>query len=195
MTDEDIDKEGLYNKLSYKGKFHLKIFAKPFSSEQVQKKLDILLGYVKHMQSMNILELFEDENNYKPITNRGDKICYYFRHKRLTSCKEFVYQINPNPCRSFYFPGNPSGTGGDYFGFCDYDVNRNLGPGANRTVPVDNIEENLTDSFKEWWRENTDEPFEKVFDYIIRVSQSDWYKEKKKSSKRFYFCIPKGWLK
>ena len=113
----------------------------------------------------------------------------------MKNVKEFVYQINPNPCKSFYFSGNPSSNSGDYFGFCDYDVNRNISPGAARCVPVDNLEDNLTDEFKEWWKENTDEPYEKVFDYIIKVSKSDWYKEKKKNNKRFYFSIPKRWLK
>lgn len=194
ISDEDITVEKLYERLSYNGKFHLKVFSKPFESDAVQKKLQIILSYVKVIQGRNILHRIKDESYYKPITNRGDKTDWYYRDDSLKNVKEFVYQINPNPCKSFYFSGNPSSNSGDYFGFCDYDVNRNISPGAARCVPVDDLEDNLTDEFKEWWKSNTDEPYDKVFDYIIKVSKSDWYKEKKKNNKRFYFSIPKRWL-
>lgn len=104
--------------------------------------------------------------------------------------KNFVYELNPNPCKSFYFTGNPSHSSTDYFGFCDYDINRNVSPGANRTVPITNIEDNLTNTFKKWWKTNTNEPFSEIFNYIIYVSKTLWYKERTQNNKRFYFGIP-----
>ena len=120
---------------------------------------------------------------------------YYFRCEKIKKNKNFVYELNPNPCKSFYFTGNPSHSSTDYFGFCNYDINRNVSPGANRTVPVDNIEDNLTDSFKVWWNANTTEPYSEVFNYIIYISKTDWYKERKQNNKRFYFGIPKTFYK
>ena len=102
-----------------------------------------MVEYVKVIQRRNIIEHFENDDYYKPIKNRGKEDHWYFRDDSLKNVKEFVYQINPNPCKSFYFSGNPSSNSGDYFGFCDYDVNRNVSPGAARCVPVDNLEDNL----------------------------------------------------
>jgi len=95
---------------------------------------------------------------------------------------------------SFYFPGNPTKSSTDYFGFCDYDINRNCSPGANRSVPLNGIENNLTEEFKEWWQQNTDKSFSEIFNYLIFVSKSNWYKNYKKSLQRFYFAIPKQFL-
>lgn len=180
----------LYELLQYQGRFHLKVFDKPFADDAVQNKLTIIMSYVRNIQAKeNILAEFENDANYKQINGRSE-VLFYFRCDKLKQGKNFVYELNPNPCKSFFFTGNPSSNSTDYFGFCDYDINRNVSPGANRTVPVDDIESNLTEPFKRWWRENTPEPFSNVFQYIIFVSQTQWYKERKRSHKRFYFGIP-----
>lgn len=189
ISDIDIDTESLYNKLQYNNKFHLKVFDNPVNSPVVQKKLDIILSYVKNIQQKNILDEFMNIDNYKEINVR-EGTRFYFRCEKIKKNKNFVYEINPNPCKSFYFTGNPSHSSTDYFGFCDYDINRNVSPGANRTVPVDNLENNLTEFFKKWWRSNTTEPFDEIFNYIIYVSKTNWYKNKKRDNKRFYFAIP-----
>lgn len=195
ITEESLTKKRLYELLQYNGKFHLSVFnKKPFFDKMVQKKLDVLLTYVESMKKhKGILDDFKTLDNYKEINGRND-IRYYFRCKKFTTKCNFVYQLNPNPCRSFYFPGNPSSNSGDYFGYCDYDVNRNVSPGANRTVPIDGIENNLTDEFKDWWTSNTTESLSKIFDYIIFISKSKWYKNMKKTNKRFYFCIPRQFI-
>ena len=191
ISDDSLTKERLYELLQYNGKFHLSVFnKKPFTDEMVQKKLGVLLTYVESMKEKeNIIDEFKSLQNYKEINGRND-VRYYFRCKKFTTKCNFVYQLNPNPCKSFYFPGNPSGNSGDYFGYCDYDVNRNVSPGANRTVPVNEVETNLTDEFKVWWTSNTDEPLSEIFDYILFISKSKWYKNMKNTNKRFYFCIP-----
>ncbi len=189
IADSCISTDILYNKLQYNKKFHLKVFDNPTDSSVVQKKLDIILSYVKNIQQKNILDEFMNINNYKEINVR-DGVRFYFRCEKLKKKKNFVYEINPNPCKSFYFTGNPSHSSTDYFGFCNYDINRNVSPGANRTVPVDNLEDNLTDYFKKWWRSNTTEPYDEIFNYIIYVSKTNWYKKKKRDNKRFYFAIP-----
>ncbi len=189
IDDNDINIDSLYKKLQYKNEFHLKIFKQDRSSKAVQKKLEIILSYIKNIQEKHILDEFLNENNYKEINVRGGTR-FYFRCEKLKKNKNFVYEINPHPCKSFYFTGNPSHSSTDYFGFCNFDINRNVSPGANRTVPVDGLEDNLTDYFKDWWRNNTDEPFSEVFNYIIYIAKTDWYKRKKKDNKRFYFAIP-----
>lgn len=189
ISDVDINTDKLYNKLQYNNKFHLKLFDNPKNSPVVQKKLDIILSYVKNIQQKNMLDEFKNVDNYKEINVR-DGIRFYFRCEKIKKNKNFVYEINPNPCKSFYFTGNPSHSSTDYFGFCNYDINRNVSPGANRTVPIDNLEDNLTEFFKQWWRSNTSEPYEEIFNYIIYISKTNWYKNKKKDNKRFYFAIP-----
>lgn len=194
ISNKGITIEELYNLLQYKGKFHLKIFEEPFLSDGVQKKLFTILSYVKNIQEKeNIIYEFSNLENYKPIQVR-DGTRFYFRCEKLKKNKNFVYELNPRPCKSFYFTGNPSHSSTDYFGYCEYDCNRNVSPGANRTVPIDGIEENLTEEFKEWWRNNTKEPFSSVFEYLIYVSSTKWYKNMKKSNKRFYFAIPKYFI-
>ncbi len=194
ISNKNISIKQLYNLLQYNGKRHLKVFDNPYDSEITQNKLQIILSYVKNIQEKeDILHEFLNKNNYKPIMGR-EVSHYYFRCERIKKHKNFVYELNPNPCRSFYFTGNPSHSSTDYFGFCEYDCNRNVSPGANRTVPVDNIETNLTDFFKNWWQTNTNEPFSNLFDYIIHVSKTDWYSNMKKTNKRFYFAIPREFI-
>lgn len=194
IADKKITTEILYERLQFKGRFHLKIFEGPSDSIAVQDKLKKILSYVKNIQEKkDILREFLTLDNYKEINVR-DGVRYYFRCEKLKKGKNFVYELNPNPCRSFYFTGNPSHSSTDYFGFCDYDCNRNVSPGANRTVPVENLEENLTNSFKEWWFANTDEPLSEVFNYIMFVAKTSWYKKMKRESKRFYFSIPSRFI-
>jgi len=194
IGNEILTIRDLYELLQYNGRFHLKVFDKPISDESVQDKLRIIMSYVKNIQAKTgILSEFRNTANYKQINGRTD-VQYYFRCAKLKPGKNFVYELNPHPCKSFFFTGNPSSSSTDYFGFCDYDINRNVSPGANRTVPVDDVESNLTEPFKRWWRENTMEPFSDVFKYIIFVSQTQWYKERKRSHKRFYFGIPPAFI-
>ena len=103
---------------------------------------------------------------------------------------KFVYEINPNPTKSFYFTGNPSKSSTDYFGYCDYDITRNSSPGACRTIPIENLEDNLTQEFKRWWGKKELGSFENIFKLFITVSKSDWYKKMKKKYNRFYFGLP-----
>ena len=115
--------------------------------------------------------------------------CFLTKLRKLRKVS-FIYIINSNPGKSFYFPGNPTKTSTDYFGFCDYDCNRNSSPGANRTVLTDNIEDNITERFKTYWKANTNEPLSRIFDYIIYISKSNQYKEYKSKHQRFYFGLP-----
>ena len=103
----------------------------------------------------------------------------------------FVYEINPNPQRSFYFTGNPSKSSTDYFGYCDYDITRNSSPGACRTIPIMGLEENITQEFKNWWSKQELGSYHEIFDLCLKVSKSGWYKNMKKNFNRFYFGIPK----
>ena len=190
ISDQNLNKTRLYKLLQYKGKFHLKLFEKHFEDPAVQSKLDIILSYVVNMREKEgIISEFRNIENYKEINGRHE-LLYYFRCARLKEKKNFVYELNPNPCPSFYFTGNPSHSSSDYFGFCNYDVNRNVSPGANRTVPIANIDANLTDFFKAWWRSHTNEPFSNIFEYIQYIASTSWYKRRKENSKRFYFGIP-----
>lgn len=195
ISEENLDREKLYKLLQYKGAFHLKIFSKPFEDPAVQTKLDIILSYIANMKEKEgIFSEFLSIDNYKEINGRHE-VLYYFRCPKLKADKNFVYELNPNPCPSFYFTGNPSHSSSDYFGFCNYDINRNVSPGANRTVPIANIDDNLTDFFKSWWRSHTDEPFKNVFEYIQYIATTSWYKRRKAESKRFYFGVPAFFVK
>jgi hypothetical protein len=180
--------EPLETGLLHNGEYHLRAL----SGDNAKEKFDILNQYVKEIKTTIDLKEFSKLRNYKTIAHRNE-VRWYFRHKDLTRVS-FIYIINPNPSYSFYFPGNPTKTSTDYFGFCDYDVNRNSSPGANRTVPVDGIEDNLTDKFKKYWTENTDQPYTKIFDYLLYVSNTEWYKNYKAKYQRFYFGIPKKFL-
>jgi hypothetical protein len=172
--------------LTFDGNQHIRS-VKRGSANKIKK----LIEYIHEIKKLNGFDyhLFEDLENYKPIQHRNEKR-FYFRHEFLKK-SSFVYILNSNPCPSFYFPGNPSSNSTDYFGFCDYDVNRNSGPGANRCVPVVGIEDNLCDDFKKYWDKNTNGlPYGKVFSYIIFISKSEWYKNLKNIYHRFYFGIP-----
>lgn len=195
IEEVNLDRRKLHQLLQYNGIFHLKIFDKPFEDSSVQAKLNILLSYVENMKEKpGIIDDFRNLENYKEINGRHE-VLYYFRCRRLNEKKNFVYELNPNPCPSFYFTGNPSHSSSDYFGYCSYDINRNVSPGANRTVPIENVEENLTDSFKRWWRQHTDEPYQNVFEYIRFIASTRWYKRRKRVNKRFYFAIPAYFVK
>jgi hypothetical protein len=194
IADKTITTKTLYERLQHNGRFHLKIFEKPYESIAVQDKLKQILSYVHNIQEKTgILKEFANLDNFKPINVR-DGIRFYFRCKKLKRGKNFVYELNPNPCPSFYFTGNPSHSSTDYFGFCEYDCNRNVSPGANRTVPIANLEDNLTSSFKDWWSANTTEPLTEVFSYIMFVAKTSWYRARKKANKRFYFSIPSKFI-
>ena len=181
--------EPLQTGLLYNNEYHLRAL----SGSSAKEKFDILDKYVSEIkQKINLIE-FAKLRNYKTIAHRNE-VRWYFRNQSLTNVS-FIYIINPNPCESFYFPGNPTKTSTDYFGFCDYDVNRNSSPGANRTIPVKDVEENLTPKFKKFWLENTTAPITEIFDYILHISKSNWYKEYKSKYQRFYFGIPKDFDK
>lgn len=152
-------------------------------------KVGVVLGYVKEIQGMGLD--FADPEFYKPIRHRREDR-HYFRHNALKKAS-FVYQLNPNPCRSFYFPGNSVKGCLDYHGTCDYDVNRNCSPSANRTVPLIGLEDNLTDEFKVYWQQ-TGLGYDLVPAYLSYVLESDWYKGMKERYQRFYFGVPQDFL-
>lgn len=190
MTAEPLDRKRLHQLLQFNGAFHLKLFEKPFEDPAVQSKLDIILSYITNMKGKkDIIKEFRKLENYKEINGRHE-VLYYFRCAKLKKDKNFVYELNPNPGPSFYFTGNPSHSSSDYFGFCSYDVNRNVSPGANRTVPIASLDDNLTDFFKSWWRAHTNEPYCEIFSYIQYIASTSWYKRRKERNKRFYFGIP-----
>jgi hypothetical protein len=178
--------ETLKDLLTFDGNQHIRS-VKRGSVNKIKK----LIEYIREIKRLEGFDyyLFEDLENYKPIQHRNEKR-FYFRHEFLKK-SSFVYILNSNPCPSFYFPGNPSSNSTDYFGFCDYDINRNSGPGANRCVPIEDIEDNLCDEFKEYWDKNTNGlPYDKIFSYILFISKSKWYKILKNTYHRFYFGVP-----
>lgn len=182
----DVNAGNLVDFLSYNGKPHLKALQR-----KDPNKIEVVLGYVEQTKTLPEydISLFENIKNYKSIAHREEDR-WYFRHEFLKKAP-FVYQINPNPCPSFTFPGNPSSTSGDYFRYCEYDMNRNSGPGANRTVPTDGVELNLTDEFKAYWDENARLPYVNVFEYLLHIFKSQWYHDFKVQNQRFYFGVPK----
>lgn len=181
--------ESLKTALLHNNEYHLRAL----SGASANEKFDILDKYVFEIkQKINLIE-FAKLRNYKSIAHRNE-VRWYFRNQSLSSVS-FIYIINSNPCKSFYFPGNPTKTSTDYFGFCDYDVNRNSSPGANRTIPVKDIDKNITLKFKKFWSENTSAPITEIFNYILHISKSNWYKEYKSKYQRFYFGIPKDFDK
>ncbi|MHA1949694.1 MAG: hypothetical protein ACW99G_07250 [Candidatus Thorarchaeota archaeon] len=179
-----VTEDNLIELLSYEGQPHLRAL-----QNKNENKIKVITEYVQQTKDMPNYDAssFSVKSNYKPIRHRLEDR-HYFRVEWLKRAP-YVYQINPNPCSSFYFPGNPNSSSKGYFGFCDYDINRNSGPGANRTVAVDGLEDNITDSFKKIWNK-TGLPYEKIFDYILWVSESDWYKDIKSKYSRFYFSVP-----
>jgi len=185
--------ESLRKDLQYNNKYSLKILS---SKDQlkVDSKLAQIAEYIESIrQKVTDLSIFADDSNYTLVQHRKESR-YYFRHKDLKKC-DFVYELNPNPCPSFYFTSNPSDGSTDYFGYCASDITRNSSPGCCRTIPLDNIEDNLTDGFKQYWDANTNNlPYIFVFSYIKFISESDWYKQQKKLRRRFYFCIPQTFV-
>jgi hypothetical protein len=191
--------KSLRDDLKHNGKYHLKILSSK-DTVKVDAKLDQILAYINEVKTVvkDYVKLFNDPENYVPIQQRKETR-FYFRNTALRKCS-FVYELNPNPQPSFYFTSNPSDGSTDYFGYCEYDISRNSSPGCCRTVPIENIEDNLTDDFKKYWDTNTNKlPYEFVFDYIKYISDSKWYKEQKKLRRRFYFCLPNtfntAWMK
>ena len=185
----DLNESNVIDYLSFNGKPHLTAL-----QNKNEKKIQRVLNDLSVFKSIVNLKEISNLNNYKQINHRNE-IRYYFRYENLEKQKSFVYILNKGVGNSFYFPGNPTKSSTDYFGFCNYDINRNSSPGANRSVPILDIENNLTDDFKIWWQQNTNKPFSEIFNYLIFVSKSNWYKEHKNSLQRFYFSIPKEFLK
>ena len=56
-------------------------------------------------------------------------------------------------------------------------------------MPIDNISKNIKPEFFEHWKKSTDISIDYIFDYMMFISNSEWYKIKKSSLKRFYFCL------
>ena len=183
---EDLFQENteLKTALKYNDTYHLRALTGKASEE----KFKILEGYVEEIKQTIPVSDFSDIKRYKKISHRNE-VRWYFRHDGLKQVS-FIYILNSNPCKGFYFPGNPTKTSTDYFGYCDYDVNRNSSPGANRVVPLDDVIDNITDKFKYYWNANTTEPISMVFDYILHISKSPWYKAYKSKYQRFYFGLP-----
>lgn len=189
----------LRDDLKHKEKYHLKILSNK-DTKKVDAKLAQIVEYVNDVKSTvkNYLKLFDDPKNYVPIQQRKETR-FYFRNTALRKCN-FVYELNPNPQPSFYFTSNPSDGSTDYFGYCEYDISRNSSPGCCRTVPIKDIESNLTDDFKNYWNQATKNDqgeslaYEFVFGYIKYIADSEWYRQQKKLRRRFYFCIPKQFV-
>jgi hypothetical protein len=191
----DCDINLFEENIRYNGQSHLKILNSKDRSK-IEEKLVEIYRYYEEIKSKFTLEALDQIlviGNIKEINHRNE-MRYYLRcndFKKLS----FVYEINPKPCESFYFTGNPSKTSTDYYGYCSYDITRNSSPGACRTIPIEKVEDNLTDEFKIWWDNNfTNVPYNKIFDYITTTYKSNWYKEFKKKNHRFYFGFPKNYL-
>ena len=177
--------------LRYNGLAHLKVL-NGTNKDLIKAKQKQISDYIENIlgEIPNMVEELSDINKFKKINHRRG-IRYYYRNKRLKKCG-FVYEINPNPCKSFYFTGNPSSTSTDYYGYCDYDITRNSSPGACRTIPLDTLEQNIRPEFKVWWdSEMPDKPIQYLLELFEKTYKSDWYKGMKKSNNRFYFGIPK----
>lgn len=184
--DTIVNDNNLIELSSYDGYPHL--------SDLKNKKIDkirTVVSYINQIKEREHFDLtiFSDENNYKIINHRKE-MRYYFRHESLKSF-DFVYLLNPNPQPSFYFTGNPTKISTDYFGYCEYDINRNSSPGGTRTVPINGIENNLKQQFIQFWNDNTDRPLVDIFEYLMEISKSEWWLKRKKIYNKQYFCVPK----
>lgn len=188
-NDTIVSDNNLINILSYNGSPHLTELKK-----NNKKKINTVVSYINEIKNneKQDLSIFEDISNYKPIKHRKENR-FYFRHDSLKKYS-FVYLLNPNPSKSFYFTGNPTKISTDYFGYTEYDINRNSSPGAVRTVPIDNVEENLTEEFKLFWNKHTERPLTDIFEYLFLVSKSDWWLKRKKHLNKQYFCVPNNIL-
>jgi hypothetical protein len=180
MFFEETNLNNLKDKLSYNNSYHL--------SKIDDKKLAIILSYVNEIKDSYDLSIFQNIDNYKRIKHRNEWR-FYFRHESIKKVS-FVYLINSNPGESFYFTSNPTSISTDYYGYTDYDANRNSSPGSIRTIPLAGIEDNLTDEFKKYWYENTEMPIDMIYEYMIFIYKSDWYKNIKKTYSKFYFGVP-----
>ena len=187
----NCDYTELDSNLRHLGLAHLKVL-NGYNIDLKNKKLNVIWNYLEDIRKKHSDSFIHELNNIeniKPINHRNE-IRYYFRSKILKKMN-FVYEINPNPQSSFYFTGNPSRSSTDYFGYCNYDITRNSSPGACRTIPIKDLENNLTDEFKIWWKDNELGDYKDIFDLFIKTSKSKWYKNMKKTYDRFYFGIPK----
>ena len=189
IFSNDVTATSLKTDLMHDKKYHLKILSSK-DSIKVDAKLEQIAEYINNIKlKVKKLDIFNDLTNYADIQHRkGTR--FYFRNTALKNCG-FVYELNPNPQPSFYFTSNPSAGSTDYFGYCDYDITRTSSPGCCRTIPLKDVEDNLTDDFKKYWNTHTENlPYVFVYNYIKYVAESPWYKEQKHLRKRFYFCIP-----
>jgi|688.fasta_scaffold176266_2 hypothetical protein len=189
IFNNTVTLSSLKKDLTFNGKYHLKVLSSK-DATKVDAKLQQIEKYIQNIKSkIKDLSIFNNIDNYYTIQHRkGSR--FYFRNTKLKNCG-FVYELNPNPQASFFFTSNPSAGSTDYFGYCEYDVTRTSSPGCCRTIPLTNIEENLTDDFKKYWDNNTNKlPYIFVFNYIKFISELSWYGEEKHKRKRMYFCIP-----
>jgi hypothetical protein len=182
--------DNLISNLKHNNIAHLKVL-NGNNHDLINKKLQVITSYITEIKGRipNFIEYLSNIESYKEINHRNS-IRFYFRNAQLKKMS-FVYEINPNPCKSFYFTGNPAATSTDYFGYCDYDITRNSSPGACRTIPIEGLQDNLTNEFKIWWKTNVDKEYEYIFELFMITHKSKWYKEMKNKYKRFYFGIPK----
>lgn len=183
--DTIVTENNVIDLLSFEGKPHLTALQK----NNADKKVTVTRN-INTIKNSNIdFNIFNDESNYKEILHRKE-IRYYFRHELLKSF-DFIYILNTNTAPSFYFTGNPTKISTDYFGFTDYDCNRNSSPGSIRTIPIENIEDNIKDEFKEFWNKNSTKPISEILNYLLDVSKSDWWKNRKIKLNKQYFSVPK----
>lgn len=187
VYDNDISEANVIKHLSYNDEPHLRAL-KNRNDKKIKRVVKDINFWKQFVPRKNLII-----DNIKKIQHRKEER-YYFRYAPLEKQKQFVYIINKNTLPSFYFPGNPTSTSTDYWGYCDYDVNRNCSPGANRSVPTSKIQENIKDSFLEYWKVNTNKNITEIFKYIDFVLKSDWYADYKSSHQRFYFSLPKKFL-
>jgi hypothetical protein len=80
----------------------------------ILSKIEQISSYIDEVKSNVDLSIFDDDDNYCVIQHRHEQR-FYFRHRSIKKCS-FVYELNPNPCKSFFFTSNPSDSSTDYFG-------------------------------------------------------------------------------
>lgn len=188
LYTSNVNKSNVVDLLSYNGVPHLRAL-KQYNPKKIERAVSDIRFWQKFISLSDL-----KEENIKDIQHRK-QVRYYFRLSSLEKQKKFVYILNKNTKKSFYFPGNPTRTSTDYWGYCNYDINRNCSPGANRSVPVDNVKDNIKSEFLCYWKSNTNKDISYIYDYLEFVILSKWYAEYKNTHQRFYFCIPKKFLK
>jgi hypothetical protein len=174
LLTNDIEGEQINDLLNINGKI-------------TKKKLESIKKYISDIKDNIDINIFNDTNNYKQIKYKNDDR-FYFRHDDIRKLS-FTYQLNPNPCKSFYFTSNSTKTSIDYYGYTDYDVDRLSNIVGIRCVPIDNIEENITDEFKKIWSKNTKRPLSDIFEFLIYVYESGWFEELKKDNNKITFRV------